>query len=215
MGTITFVRHGQANSAATDEASYDQLSDLGRQQAAWLGDWLRDQNETFDLVLSGSLTRHKQTAAAMGYAAPQIDPRLNELDYFNLGQAMQDKHGVPMPAGAEGFAEHVPMVMEAWHRAEIQGQESFAAFEGRIGAALLDASQAERHVLCITSGGVIGMVMRHLLALDPRRFAHVLLPIRNTSMHRVLVTPSGPLLAGFNATPHLDSADRAYARTQV
>lgn len=215
MGTITFVRHGQANSAANDEASYDQLSELGHQQAAWLGDWLCDQGETFDLVLSGSLTRHKQTAAEMGFATPQIDARLNEFDYFNLGKALHDTHGVPMPAGPEGFAEHVPMVMEAWHRAEIQGQESFATFEGRVGTALKDASLLNKHVLCVTSGGVIGMVMRHLLALDSRRFAYVLLPIRNTSVHRVLVTPSGPLLAGFNATPHLDRADRAFAQTQI
>lgn len=214
MGTITFVRHGQANSAATDEAGYDQLSDLGRQQAAWLGEWLRAQGETFDLVLSGSLNRHKQTADAMGWSSPQIDPRLNEMDYFNLGQAMQEVHNVPMP-GPDGFAEHVPDVMEAWHRAEIQGNESFASFETRVGAALLDAAQPDRNVLCVTSGGVIGMVLRHLLALDPRRFAQVLLPIRNSSLHRVFVTPQGPILAGFNATPHLDIADRAHAKTHL
>ncbi|SMY09014.1 histidine phosphatase family protein [Flavimaricola marinus] len=214
MGTITFIRHGQANSTATDEESYDQLSDLGRQQAAWLGEWLRDQGESFDQVISGSLTRHKQTATAMGWDTPDIDPRLNEMDYFNLSQAMHAAHGVEMP-GPDGFSEHVPLVLEAWHRAEIQGQESFAAFETRVGAVLREVGQLDRHVLCVTSGGVIGMVMRLLLALDPRRFAHVILPIRNTSVHRVLITPSGPILAGFNATPHLDPADRAHARTQL
>lgn len=214
MGTITFVRHGQANSKATDEASYDQLSDLGRQQAVWLGDWLRDQGESFDTVISGSLTRHRQTATAMGWDAPQIDDRLNEMDYFNLSRAMQAANGTVMP-GPEGFFEHVPLVMEAWHRAEIQGQESFAAFETRVGGVLYDVGQIDRHVLCITSGGVIGMVMRLLLALDPRRFAHVILPIRNTSVHRVLMTPSGPILAAFNSTPHLDPSDRAHARTQL
>jgi broad specificity phosphatase PhoE len=212
MGTITLVRHGQANSAATDEAGYDRLSDLGHQQAKWLGEWLRGQNEQFDAVLSGNLRRHRETAAAMGFAAPVIDPRLNELDYFNLSAALRDTKGIPMPNG-EGFLDHMPQVMEAWHRAEIMGHESFETFEARVAAVLDEASQPGRNVLCITSGGVIGMVMRHLLRLDPRQMAHILIPIRNSSIHRVHVTRVGNILAGFNATPHLDPPDRAHART--
>lgn len=212
MGIITLVRHGQANSAAQDEAGYDRLSDLGRQQAAWLGEWQRAQGERFDTVLSGSLTRHRQTATAMGHPAPRIDPRLNEMDYFNLGRALQDVHGVPMP-GPEDFVTHAPQVLEAWHRAEIIGNETFAAFETRVTSALQEAAAPGRHVLCITSGGVIAMVVRHLLGLDPRRMAMVALPILNTSVHRVHVLEHGTILAGFNATPHLDREDRTDART--
>ena len=90
MGEIILVRHGQANSAATDEESYDKLSDLGHQQARGLGDYLRDREAPFDKVISGSLRRHRETAAGIGYDDPQIDPRLNEMDYFNLGQSLQD-----------------------------------------------------------------------------------------------------------------------------
>ncbi|MFT6945427.1 MAG: broad specificity phosphatase PhoE, partial [Yoonia sp.] len=93
MGEIILVRHGQANSGATDEESYDKLSDLGHQQARWLGDYLRDREAPFDKVISGSLRRHRETATGIGYDDPQIDPRLNEMDYFNLGQALQDVHG--------------------------------------------------------------------------------------------------------------------------
>ena len=38
MPHITLVRHGQANSDAKDEDGYDKLSDLGHQQARWLGE---------------------------------------------------------------------------------------------------------------------------------------------------------------------------------
>ena len=141
-----------------------------------------------------------------------IDPRLNEMDYFNLGQALEDVHGVPFP-GPDEFAAHVPQVMEAWHRAEIKGVETFASFEERVTSVLQEAAQPGVRVLCVTSGGVIGMIMRHLLDLDPRRMAHVLLPIMNTSVHRVRVIPQGPILAGFNAIPHLDDPDREHART--
>jgi broad specificity phosphatase PhoE len=212
MGEIILVRHGQANSAATDEESYDKLSDLGHQQARWLGDYLRDREAPFDKVISGSLRRHRETAAGIGYDDPQIDPRLNEMDYFNLGQSLQDVHGVPFP-GPEEFAAHVPQVMEAWHRAEIKGVETFASFEDRVTSVLQEAAQPGVRVLCVTSGGVIGMIIRHLLDLNPTRFAHVLLPIMNSSVHRVHVIPQGPILASFNAIPHLDQADRVHAKT--
>jgi broad specificity phosphatase PhoE len=103
--------------------------------------------------------------------------------------------------------------MEAWHRAEILGNETFDAFEARVTGVLAEAAAPGRRVLCITSGGVIGMMIRHLLRLDPTRMAHVLLPILNTSVHRVQVMPHGTILAGFNAVPHLDAPGRAHART--
>ncbi len=214
MGEITLVRHGQANSASQDEDGYDWLSDLGRQQAAWLGEHLRAHEPAFDRVHCGTLRRHRQTAKAMGDVGPPPaeDARLNELDYFNLARALQDRHGVPMP-GPDDFAAHVPQVMEAWHRAEIMGNESFAAFEARVTEVLNEAAEPGVRVLCVTSGGVIGMVLRSLLNLDPRRMAHVLLPIRNSSVHRVRVMPQGTILSGFNATPHLDSPAREFART--
>jgi broad specificity phosphatase PhoE len=212
MGEIVLVRHGQANSAAQDEAGYDRLSDLGREQARWLGAWLVEQEARFDRVLSGSLLRHRQTAEAMGFPDPEIDPRLNEMDYFNLGAALETLHGVPMP-GPDDFATHAPQVMEAWHRAEICGNETFAAFEARVTSVFSEAAVEGRRVLCITSGGVIGMCVRHLLGLDPTRMARVLLPILNSSIHRVHVAPHGTYLAGFNAVPHLEHPDRAHART--
>lgn len=212
MGTITFIRHGQANSSATDEESYDQLSDLGRDQARWLGEWFRMQGEVFDHIRCGTLRRHVQTAEAMGISADQADPRLNEMDYFNLSEALEKTAGISRPTG-DGFAHHIPVLLEAWHRAEISGQESFAAFEARVAGLLDDVSAPGRNVLCVTSGGVIGMIMRILLELSPRRMAHVLLPIHNTAITRVHVTPVGEILAGFNAIPHLAQAERAHART--
>jgi len=214
VGEITLIRHGQANSAATDDESYDRLSDLGRQQAAWLGDHLRTHEPAFDRVLMGSLKRHKQTAAAMGQmgATPEEDARLDEMDYFNLGAALEESHCVPMP-GPENFAAHSRQVMAAWHAAEIQGVETFASFETRVAGVLQEAAEPGRRVLCVTSGGVIGMMVRHLLDLDTDRFCHVMLPILNSSIHRVHVTPHGTILGSFNAHPHLDAPDRTHART--
>jgi broad specificity phosphatase PhoE len=211
MGEIVLVRHGQANSAAESEEDYDRLSPLGHQQACWLGDWFRAQEESFDEVFSGTLRRQVDTATAMGIEARR-DPRLNELDYFNLSRAFAQRAGSESTA-IEDFAIRMPQIMAAWHRAEILGTETFEDFENRVIGVLHKAAMPGRRVLCITSGGVIGMIVRHLLKLDPERMAHILLPIMNTSIHRIRVMPHGTILAGFNATPHLDTAERAFART--
>ena len=213
MGDIFLVRHGQANSQANDEESYDRLSPLGHQQAEWLGHWLSEHEAPFDRVIAGTLRRHRETATGMGHATPEADARLNEMDYFNLGRALEQAQGIPFPT-PESFADHVPQVMRAWHAAEIQGNESFASFEDRVTSVLAEAATPGTRTLCVTSGGVIGMMLRRLLGLDPTRLAHILLPIWNTSLHRVTVRPNGEaILSGFNAIPHLATSERADART--
>jgi len=214
MGQIILVRHGQANSLARDEASYDRLSDKGAAQSAALGAWFDAQGHRFDRVLTGTLSRHRATAAAMGLGElAEEDPRLNEMDYFNLGLALAQQQGMDLPR-PDDFAAYVPKVMEAWHRAEIRGNETFEAFEDRVAGVLDEATAPGRTVLCITSGGVIGMILRRLLDLDPTRMAHVLLPIWNTSIHRIDVMPHGTILSGFNAIPHLEAPHREDLRTR-
>ena len=211
MGEIILVRHGQANSAATTEEEYDRLSELGHQQAAWLGDWMRDHGYEFDHVVSGTLTRHRQTVGGMGWEADE-DARLNEIDYYTLSQSMHDVKGEPLPTG-DTFADHMPKVFAAWAKAEIEGQETYQAFEDRVSDLLAEASVPGRRLMCVTSGGVIGMVLRHILDLDMMKMSRVMLPIWNTSIHRLHVREGETIMAGFNAIPHLDRLDRASART--
>lgn len=211
MGEIILVRHGQANSAATTEEDYDRLSELGARQSVWLGQWMRDHGYRFDHVVSGTLRRHRETVDGMGWSADE-DARLNEIDYFRLTDQMHTVKGEPMPT-PETFSDHMPKVFAAWQKAEIEGQETYDNFETRVADLLRDASVPGRRVLCVTSGGVIGMVMRHILGLDLMRMSHVMLPIWNTSVHRLTVRDSDAYLAGFNAIPHLDRPDRAEART--
>lgn len=211
MGEILLVRHGQANSEATTEEDYDRLSDLGHQQAKLLGAWLRAHDYAFDHVLSGTLRRHRETAQGMGWQAEE-DARLNEMDYYNLSAAFTAHTGEPHP-GPEEFADHMPRVFAAWHAAEIQGAEPFHAFESRVTEILAEAATPGRRLLVVTSGGVIGMMLRHLLDLDLIKLSQVCLPIYNTSLHKISVWPDRTILSGFNALPHLDPPDRADLRS--
>ena len=213
MGEIILVRHGQANRHATNEEDYDRLSELGHQQAAWLGEWFRAHDYAFDHVVSGTLRRHRETVQAMGYQADE-DARLNEIDYYNLSDALHKATGEPHP-DPDGFADHMPKVFAAWQRAEIQGQEPYQAFEERIAGLIDEASVPGRRLLCATSGGVIGMVLRQILDLDLMKMSRVILPIWNSSVHRLRVRDHETVLAGYNAIPHLEAPDRAHARTHI
>lgn len=211
MGEILLVRHGQANSAATTEADYDRLSALGHEQAQWLGEWFDAHAYRFDHILSGTMRRHRETVAGLAVQAEE-DARLNEIDYYHLSRSMQQVKGVPFPTG-DTFADHMPKVLAAWREAEIEGTETYQNYEDRVRLLMDDAAVEGRRVLCVTSGGVIGMILRHLLDLDMLRLSRVMLPIWNTSIHRLHVRPGEVILAGYNAIPHLEHPDRSHART--
>lgn len=217
MSHITLVRHGQANSAARDEQSYDRLSDLGRQQAAWLGRHFKDQNQHHTRLYTGTLSRHIETAAAMETGLTPIrDPRLNELEYFTLASAMEREHGLPLPTERESFVHHLPQVFAAWQQDRIAGApESFAAFEARVQAALQDIAGGDGPALVVTSGGLISMVMRQSLRLDIPAMAAMALAIFHTSVHRMF--PIGGQLSPvlFNAVPHLEPMARHHAQTHI
>lgn len=216
VAEIILVRHGQANSHATDEASYDRLSDLGRQQARWLGGHLRATNPHFDAVMTGTMARQADTARAMGYAITRQDPRLDELSYFTMARAMEVQHGVPAPADPTEFVAHLPQVIEYWSKDRIAGApESFAQFAARVTGVIDELCEDHGRVLLVTSGGVIGMIMRHALGLENGGMAKIMLQTMNSSLHRLNYVHDTLMVGTFNATPHLDTPDRAHARTFV
>ncbi|WP_420862124.1 histidine phosphatase family protein [Algirhabdus cladophorae] len=216
MTELIIVRHGQANSAAKDAKSYDRLSDLGHQQARWLGAHFAQTNPHFDECKSGTLQRQRATLESMGHASDGTDTRLNEFDYFGLAQAMLDKFGIPMPQDNADFVRHAPQLLAYWQQGQIgEGQESFADFETRIMAAFADYADHGGRILLVTSGGVIAMFLRNLLGLDNDGHARIMLATMNSSVHRVVHVHGEYILSGFNGIPHLEAADRALSRTFV
>ena len=217
MSHITLIRHGQANSAARDEASYDRLSPLGHRQSEWLGDHLRHSGNRHARLFCGTLTRHAETAAAMAQdLTPVQDPRLNELEYFTLAELLRDQQGIEIPDTREGFVDHLPRVFGAWQRGELNNPpETFAEFETRVKDALTEIAAGEGSALVVTSGGLISMAMRQVMGLDTAAMARVALAIMNTSMHRLF--PIGDHLSPvlFNAVPHLEHPDRHFAQTHI
>jgi len=216
MTEIVLIRHGQANSGATDEASYDRLSDLGHQQSAWLGEYLTHLGGDFDAIHSGTLRRHVETVASLGLGDAHADARFNELRYFDLAEGLKAINGMEIPATAEAFVEHVPHTFQAWADGLLDHvHTSYADFAGTIESVMADIARSGGRHLIVTSGGVIGMKIARILGLCPQGYARMLLPIKNTSVHTFQVRGDEPALMSFNATPHLDHTDRTYAKTTV
>lgn len=217
MSHITLIRHGQANSGATDEASYDKLSALGHQQSAWLGAHLKTQNQHHQRLYTGTLRRHVETAATMEIGLhPTEDSRLNELEYLTLSKALEQEHGIPFPTDQMAFTTHLPLIFSKWQKDEIEGApERFVDFEARINDVLQEIASGDGPALVVTSGGLISCVMRQVLRLDIAAMAQLALAIYNTSQHRLF--PIGGRLSPtmFNAIPHLEDPSRHHAQTHV
>lgn len=219
MAFVTLVRHGQANSEARDEVGYDRLSELGWQQARWLGGYFQSSGERFARVYSGTLRRHVETAEGIGLGPSKDvirDPRLNEMAYFTMAQALDAQHGIPVPRSREGFVEHLPVLLRHWQEDRLSGiPESFETFESRVKSALHDIAAGDGPALVVTSGGLIGMAIRIVMKLDIPAMAHLCLAIENSSVHRVQPLPTGLAMTQFNAIPHLDTPERRHARSHL
>lgn len=217
MSEVWLVRHGQAQTGASDEASYDRLSDLGHQQAAWLGEHLRATTQV-DLLIAGGMRRQQETAHGLGLTGVpvEVDPRLNELDYFGMAADLVARHGIDAPTDSVTFAQFVPTMIEVWRNDALDTRlESYRAFCDRITGAVRDAAAREGRVVLLTSTGVISTLTALALELDARRKTKVFLSVAHTSVHKFEVRGDELFVTQFGATPHLDRTDRDGLRTFV
>ena len=217
MSHITLIRHGQANSGAKDELSYDKLSDLGHEQAGWLGGYLQDSATHHTRLFTGTLRRHIETADGMQTGLDAVrDPRLNELEYFTMAKLLEEQHGIDFPTEQGAFTTHLPTVFTFWKAGKIEGTpETWDQFHSRVDDALQEIAAGHGPALVVTSGGLISMAMSQAMHLDIPAMARLALAIMHTSMHRLF--PIGghwsPVL--FNAVPHLETPERRGAQTHI
>ena len=214
MSELTLIRHGQAQTGAKDEASYDKLSDLGHEQAGWLGEHLR-RSHGYDTVISGAMNRQIQTAQSLKLTTPHHkDARLNEMDYFGLADSLLQMRGIVWPTSEAEFIAHLPQVLDAWRAGEIvDGLETYGDFCARITEALEDAAQKDGRVLLVTSTGVIATLATLALDLDIQKKSKMFLAVAHTSVHKFTMRSSDLHLTQFGGTPHLDRPDRLHAKT--
>jgi broad specificity phosphatase PhoE len=214
---IILIRHGQASFGAAD---YDALSPRGHAQAALTAEALARQGVRAARLITGSLTRQRETAAPIATrlgVSVQSDPRWDEYAIEALlaahppavATAPADPApatpSAPSPAAFQALLENS---LEAWIAAaeHSPAPESFGAFHARTTAALsavaagLDAGET---AVVVSSGGVIAAVCAALLELTPTQWLALNRVAVNTAITRLSAGRRGISLLSFNEQGHL------------
>jgi broad specificity phosphatase PhoE len=216
MGTVTFVRHGQASFGAED---YDQLSALGVRQCEALGEYLAARGRRFDAVLTGTLKRHAQSLDGIGSrlaglpAAGSVEA-LNEYDAEGILRAMAGGR-LPERDPTGDRREHFRLLregLERWMRGDLSvpGMPDWARFRDGVAAVLDELRRSPAaHVLVVSSGGPIATAVAHVLQAPATAVVALNLQMRNSALTEFNFTPARHWLVSYNTLPHLDHPERA------
>lgn len=203
MPLICLVRHGQASFGAQD---YDVLSDLGREQATAVGVELARRGLRDPHVVSGTLTRQRDTARllaeAAGFSQPRReDARWNEYDHLKL----LARHGEP-PADSRSVQKLLDHALRTWiEDTEESGAAGWPAFVSGTTAALAELIAAlgqGRDAVVVTSGGVLAALCGALLATPADGVVSLNRATVNASVTTLVVGGSGTSLVTFNDHAH-------------
>jgi broad specificity phosphatase PhoE len=223
MGMLHLVRHGQARFASDD---YDRLSELGHRQCHALGRFYAASGQRFGTVVTGTLTRHRQSLAALAEghgvlpAATEF-AALNEYDSDALLRAALAEPGLappqplPPPTTPEGYRAHFRLLRQAlaaWTagRLAVQGMPPHAEWRAGI-AAVLDHVRAQGggDVLLVSSGGPIATATAHVMGAAGDAWVELNLRLRNSAVTEFSFSPKRHVLHSFNTLPHLQAPERA------
>lgn len=202
---IVAIRHGETawNAEGRLQGQLDvPLNALGRAQAARLAPALRD--EGLQAVVASDLGRAWHTAQAL--AGPLGLPLAAEAGL------RERSFGSLQGFSYEQIRQRWPELAERWRRRDLDfaapdGGESLPQFSARVLAAVerVAAAHAGGCIALVCHGGVLDCLYRAAtrVALDaPRSWQ-----LGNASINRLLHTPQGLSLVGWNDRAHLDDLD--------
>jgi broad specificity phosphatase PhoE len=217
MPEITLVRHGQAKQNATSEADYDNLSELGRTQAKWVGEHFNKLNLSYDAIVTGTLNRQIDTQILMDIESkmPVIrDERFNEIRLYDLADLIKMQFGIDFPDSELSFKKHLNFTFKKWENGEILNPpETFENYKSRVSEGLHNIKDLGEKILVVTSGGIIAMAIKHTLNLNTEALGNCLLASYNTGVTKLLYYDESFVISQMNALPHLETPDRWKNRT--
>ncbi|MGQ9426485.1 histidine phosphatase family protein [Gilvimarinus sp. F26214L] len=222
MSELFLVRHGQASFGADD---YDNLSDLGHEQAAILAEYWNSLGQRFDAIYSGSLKRQRATAEGLRKQVDQAEVGVHEglneyvshhiLDAYREQYARADGFVIEGEGYASGmkdrrfFQRFLEQACQRWVQGELESDfiEPFPQFKQRVGDALQEimaANSKGRRVVLATSGGVIAIAVQSVLNVPDEQAINLNWMVYNTSITRIPFSGARKSLSVFNSIPHLD-----------
>lgn len=220
MPTVLLVRHGQASFGTED---YDVLSAAGHRQAEIVAASLAERGYKADRLISGTLRRQRETAAAftaLGAPELEIEPRWDEYDSEDiLRHHSESAVRLDRPEDAEPITNReFQTILEAaqaqWveHAHRSPTTLTWPDFSGAGIAALRDLASdlsSGQTAIVVTSGGVIGALLCSLWDAPPSLFPALNRVAVNASVTKLAVGSTGTNVISFNDHSHLESVDRA------
>jgi broad specificity phosphatase PhoE len=226
MGALYFLRHGQASFGSNN---YDQLSPMGHQQAKVLGQALKARGVRPDVLISGTMKRHLETAsgvlAEMGLGASLGDTLLqhagvNEFDHENVIEVAEPRYvdklammgdmaasGDPRRAFQTFFKDAVARWVAGSHDEDYK--EPWSVFKLRVVTALdelVKRTPPKGSTLVFTSGGTISVVCAHLLGLNDAQAFTINWTLANAGITKVQAGRDGLHLISVNEHAHVEGA---------
>jgi broad specificity phosphatase PhoE len=224
MGAIYLIRHGQASFGSND---YDQLSPIGHEQGRVLGKALKARGVVPDLLISGSMKRHQETAIncleTLGCTLQmELHQGVNEFNHENVIEVAEPRYvdklvmmgdmaasGDPRRTFQSFFKGAVSRWVEGEHAHEYA--ESWADFRARCVAALdeiVRQSSPKGTALVFTSGGTISVICAHLLGLSDAQAFNINWTLANAGVTKLLAGRDGLHLISINEHAHLEGGDK-------
>jgi probable phosphoglycerate mutase len=200
---IVAIRHGETawNAETRMQGQLDvPLNDVGRWQAARLAAALAD--ERFDAIWSSDLSRALATAEAVAQvrgAQVRTDPGLRERCFGIFQGWTFDEVQARWPEGSLRWKKREPDFAP-------EGAESLVDFSARCVAAVerIALAHAGQSIAVVCHGGVLDCLYRAAARVSlqqPRSWV-----LGNAAINRLLHTPQGFTLVGWNDCAHLEAA---------
>lgn len=201
---ITFLRHAESvgNAEKRHQGQVDYpLTEKGRKQAQALATHWKAQEQNFDLILSSTLSRARETAeiiAAELEIEIETDPLWMERDNGELAGLLHEEaqEEVPQP-------DFIPL-----YQPIAETGESLWELYLRAGKAVTTLMERDPgSYLVVGHGGLFNMVMYALIGISPQpNFQAVDFQFDNCGFTSMIYHPwdSRWFLQGHNLTPHMD-----------
>jgi broad specificity phosphatase PhoE len=185
MSAIFLVRHGQGSFGTHD---YDRLSAIGERQAQLAGQYFLRTAAHARRVITGSLCRHKETAAAIAASfrglpttpTIEIDTRLNEVGFDaqmahilpairdsteDLSQLLDEAR-----SSSRAYQKLLRRTFLHWQRLSDlpPSLETWQQFSNRVRSIIEDiknSSEPGEATIVVTSGAIVASAVQQLLAL--------------------------------------------------
>jgi broad specificity phosphatase PhoE len=216
VSVILLVRHGQASFGSAD---YDLLSPVGEEQSRLLGAALASRGVRPDLVLSGSMKRHRQTTAAAVEAAGwdvrvTEDADWDEYDHLTTLNGSVDLEEFRDDESYESLVVRQESSIKRWASGEHDDEyrETFPTFQQRITGALdrlRDDLGPKQTAVVFTSGGPVSWIAASLSDGGVPAWARLSNVVVNAGVTKVLNGRRGTNLISFNDHSHLETGDSA------